>query len=64
MANFTGPGFVHPEIERLNVGAYFKCKQNIVLVVDRGCLMDFWTEKSCLCLVFFLVLAYEYHNMR
>ena len=24
MPNFTGPGFVHTEIQRLNVGAFFK----------------------------------------
>ena len=52
MPNFTGPGFVHPEIQRLNVGTKNKVFKKTLLVVDRECLMDFWTKNSCLYLVF------------
>ena len=30
MENFTGPAFINLEISGLNVGAFFKCKQNMV----------------------------------
>ena len=56
MPNFTGPGFVHseihPEIQRLSVGTFLYVNKKQFLVVGRECLMDFWTENSCLYLVF------------